>query len=99
MTYTGEPTFVTTETTTPDTAFNRHGVTLSENVKTAMDAYFADLNGETPNDLYRLVINEVEKPLLQTVMNNCNGNQSRAAKILGINRSTLRKKLQLFNIT
>ncbi len=97
MTYTGEQNFATDEANV-DTTFNRHGVTLAENVKAALDAYFADLNGETPNDLYRLVINEVEKPLLQTVMSNVNGNQSKAAKLLGINRSTLRKKLQLFKI-
>ncbi len=98
MTYTGEQTFVNSTETTVDNSFNRHGAPLAENVKTALDAYFADLDGQTPNDLYRMVINEVEKPLLQTVMNNTNGNQSRAAKILGINRSTLRKKLQQFNI-
>ena len=97
MTYTGEQTFVNTEATA-DKSFNRHGAPLAQNVKAALDAYFADLDGQTPNDLYRMVINEVEKPLLQTVMNNTNGNQSRAAKILGINRSTLRKKLQQFNI-
>ncbi len=97
MTYTGEQNFATDEANV-DTAFNLNGVTLAENVKAALDAYFADLNGETPNDLYRLVINEVEKPLLQTVMSHVNGNQSRAAKLLGINRSTLRKKLQLFKI-
>jgi Fis family transcriptional regulator len=98
MTYTGEQNFVNAETNV-DTAFNRHRVPLAENVKSALDAYFADLDGQTPNDLYRMVIHEVEKPLLQTVMNNVNGNQSRAAKILGINRSTLRKKLQQFNIS
>ena len=97
MTYTGEQTFVNAEANV-DKSFNRHGAPLAQNVKAALDAYFADLDGQTPNDLYRMVINEVEKPLLQTVMNNTNGNQSRAAKILGINRSTLRKKLQQFNI-
>lgn len=98
MTYTGEQNFVNTEANI-DLAFDRHRAPLAENVKSALDAYFADLDGQSPNDLYRMVINEVEKPLLQTVMNNTNGNQSRAAKILGINRSTLRKKLQQFNIS
>ncbi len=97
MTYTGEQTFMNVDANV-EIAFNRHRAPLADNVKTALDAYFADLDGQSPNDLYRMVISEVEKPLLQAVMHNVKGNQSRAAKILGINRSTLRKKLQLFDI-
>ena len=51
-----------------------------------------------PNDLYKLVINEVELPLIEAVMAFTNKNQSQAANILGINRSTLRKKLKLFEL-
>ena len=97
MTYTGEQTFMNVDANV-EIAFNRHRAPLADNVKTALDAYFADLDGQSPIDLYRMVISEVEKPLLQAVMHNVNGNQSRAAKILGINRSTLRKKLQMFDI-
>ncbi len=63
-------------------------------VQSALDLYFMDLEGEKPNGLYHMVMNEVEYPLLECIMLYCRGNQSKAASILGINRSTLRKKLQ-----
>ncbi len=56
--------------------------------------YFKDLNGHKPSDLYGLVLGEVEAPLFKTVMDHTQGNQSRAAEILGLNRATLRKKLK-----
>lgn len=71
---------------------------LSHFVGTALDRYFSDLGGHTPNNLYRLVVREVEKPLLEIVMQKVRGNQTRAAKMLGINRSTLRKKLQMYHL-
>jgi len=58
--------------------------------------YFKDLNGHTPGDLYGLVLGEVEAPLFKTVMDHTQGNQSRAAEILGLNRATLRKKLKTY---
>jgi Fis family transcriptional regulator, factor for inversion stimulation protein len=67
---------------------------LRECVGAALDRYFADLNGTNPGDLYAMVMQEVEGPLLQRVMDFTCGNQSRAAELLGINRSTLRKKLR-----
>ncbi|MEJ2514928.1 MAG: helix-turn-helix domain-containing protein [Gammaproteobacteria bacterium] len=60
----------------------------------ALDDYFRTLNGHRPGDLYDLVIGEVERPLLKTVLIYTEGNQSQAADILGINRGTLRKKLR-----
>jgi len=66
---------------------------LSSHVSGLLDNYFRDLNGHKPANLYNLVINEVEAPLLQSVMSYTEGNQSQAARILGINRNTLRKKL------
>jgi len=47
-----------------------------------------------PTGLYNLIIAEVEKPLILYVLESVNGNQSKAAKILGLNRNTIRKKLQ-----
>jgi len=72
--------------------------TLKESTETALKKYFETLNGNAPNDLYKLVINEVEPPLIEAVMAFTNKNQSQAANILGINRSTLRKKLKLFEL-
>ena len=71
---------------------------LKHYVSSCLDNYFKALNGHQPNDLYRLVINQVEGPLLETVMRYSDGNQSRAAQILGINRATLRKKLRFHQI-
>ena len=51
-----------------------------------------------PTGLYDLVLQEVERPLLETVMHFTHGNQTRAAEVLGINRSTLRKKLRQYGL-
>ena len=71
---------------------------LGSAVQTALGYYFRDLDGHTPGNLHDMVIQEVEKPLFEAVMEHTRGNQSRAAKILGINRSTLRKKLEYYGI-
>lgn len=78
---------------------------ISENeiagyVREAMRAYFQDLDGEQPSvGIYDMVISCVEKPLLETVLHHAGGNQTRAAELLGINRNTLRKKMQQYKIT
>ena len=67
---------------------------IGQCVREALEKYFADLDGHEPgNDLYQLVLCELEKPLLETVLSFTGGNQTRAAQLLGINRGTLRKKL------
>lgn len=66
---------------------------ISDAVKTSLEHYFQALDGHEPCDLYRLVLAEVERPLLETVLIQCRGNQCRAAAYLGISRGTLRKKL------
>ena len=72
---------------------------LSACVKGSLERYFHDLNGERPaGDLYDLVIQEVERPLLEIVMKHVKSNQCRAAELLGINRNTLRKKLKLHGL-
>ncbi|HEX9627733.1 MAG TPA: helix-turn-helix domain-containing protein [Acidiferrobacterales bacterium] len=67
-------------------------------VKSAIDRYFNDLNGEKPGRLYEMVIAEVERPLLEAVMREARSNQCKAARMLGINRNTLRKKLKLHGL-
>ena len=71
---------------------------LAECVTHAMQQYFRDLNGETPQNLHKFFINEVEKPFLAVVMQHVEGNQTCAANMLGINRNTLRKKLKAFEL-
>jgi Fis family transcriptional regulator, factor for inversion stimulation protein len=73
---------------------------LSAVVSSALERYFKHLDGEEPIDLYKIVIGEFEPPLLEAMMYFAKGNQVRAAKLLGISRGTLRKKLmQYFNTT
>jgi Fis family transcriptional regulator len=72
--------------------------TLSEQVKKAMSKYFKDLSDIEPTNVHEMVMGEVEPELLRAVMKFANNNQSKAAIILGLNRATLRKKLQRYNI-
>ena len=71
---------------------------LSDSVKFSLDQYFKDLDGEPPHAVYEMVLGCIEKPLLQYIMQHCTGNQSKAAEMLGLNRNTLRKKLQQYNV-
>ena len=74
--------------------FNGEGRQLGHQVSKSMRTYFQELDGEKPTDIYNMVLKEVELPLLEIVMKECNDNQSKASKILGINRGTLRTKLK-----
>ncbi|MEK7261320.1 MAG: DNA-binding transcriptional regulator Fis [Pseudomonadota bacterium] len=67
-------------------------------VKSSMEKYFHDLNGEKVSDVYEMVLHEMEKPLLEIVMKHAKSNQCKASDILGINRNTLRKKLKLHKL-
>jgi len=72
---------------------------LKDEVRKAMRRYFNQLDKKNmPIDVYKLVLKEVEPPLLISVMKFANNNQSKAARILGINRTTLRTKLKKYNI-
>lgn len=71
---------------------------LSEAVHAALHTYFEQLNGHVPNKLYDTVLREFEEPLLSCVMEHYDGNQTRAAEVLGISRVTLRKKLQIYKL-
>ena len=62
-------------------------------VRESLEQYFKDLRGAEPHSMHQMVIEAVEKPLLEVVMKHAEGNQSRAAEWLGINRNTLRRKL------
>ncbi|MDF2868377.1 MAG: fis 1 [Gammaproteobacteria bacterium] len=71
---------------------------LRDCVLNALRNYFTQLDGELPRDLYNLVLNEIEAPLLEVVMDYTKGNQSKAAVLLGLSRGTLRKKLHLYSL-
>ena len=72
--------------------------TLKQAVDTALEHYLKELNGEAPAGLHKMVILEVEKSLFEKIMQLSEGNQSEAAKILGINRNTLRTRLGKFGM-
>jgi Fis family transcriptional regulator len=67
---------------------------LHVSVVRCLDTYFHSLDGASATGLFDLVMDEVERPLLERVMAEVDGNQTRAAAVLGLNRGTLRKKLK-----
>jgi Fis family transcriptional regulator len=71
---------------------------LRECVRQAVDTYIEKMDGHPTDGLYKLLISEVEKPLLETVMKHTGSNQVRAAQLLGINRTTLRSKLKKYQL-
>ncbi len=66
---------------------------IDECMRASLEQYFKDLRGAEPHGLHDLFISAAEKPLLDVVMQATQGNQSKAADWLGINRNTLRRKL------
>ncbi|MBQ1761503.1 MAG: Fis family transcriptional regulator [Aquincola sp.] len=62
-------------------------------VRESLEQYFRDLRGVEPHSVHEMILNAVEKPMLDVVMAHAQGNQSKAAEWLGINRNTLRRKL------
>ncbi|MEY2661607.1 MAG: hypothetical protein RLZZ123_2779 [Pseudomonadota bacterium] len=71
---------------------------IEDAVRASLEAYFKDLKGIEPDNLYELMLGSFEKPLLDVVMRHAEGNQSRAAEWLGLNRNTLRKKLLQYKL-
>ena len=71
---------------------------LRTQAKIAINNYLKQLNGNDVDDMYDLVLSEIEAPMLEEVMMYTRGNQTRAANLLGINRGTLRKKLKKYGM-
>jgi len=71
---------------------------LREFVRKTVCEYFNKIDGYPIDKVYNLVIGEVEQPLLEETIKYCNGNQTKAAEILGVSRGTLRKKMKQYNI-
>lgn len=85
-----------TQNTTNDVVASLPHQPLRQCVQVALQNYFAQLDGQTPKELYTLVLEEVEAPLLTAVLQQTKGNQSKAAQILGLSRGTLRKKIKQY---
>ncbi len=72
--------------------------TLRECVEQSLTTYFIELEGQSTTDLYALVLQQVEKPLLLCTLRHTQHNQTKAAELLGLNRGTLRKKLKEYDL-
>ena len=75
-----------------------HTTPLRDSVKNAVEKYFEHLDGQPITGLYDIVLCEIEEPLLQTLMRLTHGNQSLTARVLGLSRGTLRKKLEQYGM-
>ena len=71
---------------------------LADCVKRSLERYCKDMDGEKPTSIYDMVLKNVEKPMIEMVLGRAQGNQTLAAEMLGINRNTLRKKMQQLRI-
>lgn len=77
---------------------NTANLPLSDYISRAMKSYLDSLGDELPENVYEMVLHEIELPLIMRVMEYCRYNQSQAARILGINRGTFRKKLSFYGM-
>ena len=71
---------------------------IADCVRRSLERYFKDLDGAKPRAIYDMVLKNAERPMLELVLDRAEGNQSIAADMLGINRNTLRKKIQSLKI-
>jgi Fis family transcriptional regulator, factor for inversion stimulation protein len=71
---------------------------IADCVRRSLERYFKDLDGAKPRTIYDMVLKNVERPMLEIVLMQAEGNQTIAAEMLGINRNTLRKKMQSLKI-
>ncbi len=73
-------------------------IALEEIVRKKLASFLSKWDGYDVDDLYNTVLKRVEKPLIELVLEKTNGNQIRAAKMLGINRNTLHKMIKELKI-
>jgi len=71
---------------------------IGKSVEKSLDDHFLRLDGEPPHGIYDMVITHVERAMISSVMERAGGNQTQAADMLGLNRSTLRSKLTKYGI-
>ena len=72
---------------------------ISKIIKNESLSYINKMNGQGVSNLHNLFISEVEKSLIATVLNHLNGNVTKTASYLGINRGTLIKRIKEYGIT
>lgn len=85
-------------TMSPEASSKVTNQSLRESVRLSLKNYFAQLDGQPPANLYDLVLAEVEKPLIEMVLQLTAHNQSKTAKMLGLSRGTLRKKMAIYDL-
>lgn len=73
---------------------NAASITLRQAVRDTLKNYFTNIGNEQPVDFYSILLEEIERPLLEVLINHTHYNQVKMAQILGISRGTLRKKLK-----
>ncbi len=71
---------------------------LGVHVREVMQKYFSDMDGHQPTEVYELILSQIEIPLFETVLDYTDGNVSRAAEILGLNRGTFRNRLRKYDM-
>ena len=71
---------------------------IQDCIKDNLEKYFADLNGKSSNGVFKMVTQQAESATIKFVLDKVNQNQSEAARILGINRATLKKKASLYKL-
>ena len=79
-------------------ADSRHTIPLRQHVQTTVSQYLQDMGNTVPENLYQMLLAEIEPPLIEEILKRTGGNQSRAAGMLGITRNTLRTKIQRYSI-
>ncbi len=75
-----------------------HNIPLREHVQNTVSRYIEDMGNTVPDNLYQVLLAEVEPPLIEETLKCTGGNQSRAAEMLGITRNTLRTKMRRYSI-
>jgi Fis family transcriptional regulator len=71
---------------------------IGKTVEKSLEEYFRRLDGEPPHGIYDMVITHVERAMISSIMERAGGNQTQAADMLGLNRSTLRTKLTKYGL-
>lgn len=79
-------------------ADSAYAIPLRKHVENTISRYLKDMGNTAPENLYQMLLAEVEPPLIEEVLKCTKGNQSRAACMLGITRNTLRTKMKRYSI-